>query len=371
MINICCLVIFTTLAALTVRPEIGRLYKSGFQGFNILIWIAAIWMSCLIGLRVEYNDTAAYISNFNSKGTILEMLKDSEALSWGKNPLFELYTTFIHSLTHNYHIYFMISAVFVVISFLKFFMQECEIDVLPYSIFLFFTFGTYFFSLAAMKQTIAMAILTYAIVALQKKQHLRFIIIVLLATLFHTYSILFLMLLLLNTKPWRTRTILIILATVAIMFTFKGTLTSILQYADSLGKDVAEEGLFNGAAMNTLRVAVYGITPVMLYLGNEYLEPKMCEKHYILIHMSILSFMFILLGSINGANLFGRMARYFEVGTIVMLPWAIKNMFNEKSEKLINLMMVILFFMFFMYDYQDFGVAYRSITIFEFLKGII
>lgn len=371
MINICFLIIFTIIAAKTVRTTTGELTKSGFQGFNVLIWIVAIWMICLIGLRVDYNDTAAYIDGFNNAETISELFSDSENLSWAKNPLFMLYTSYMRSITDNYHIYFMIPAAFIVVSFLKFFMQECETDILPYCLFLYFTFGTYFFSLAAMKQSIAMAILTYAIVALQRKKHLQFVVFVIVAGLFHTYAFLLILLLFFDSKPWKLRTFILIGATFVVMFTFENTLTTILQYADVIGKDIADEGLFNGAAMNTLRIAVYGVTPVLLFLGNRYLESEMERKHHILVHMSIFSFMFMLLGSISGANLFGRMARYFEVGTLVMLPWSVKRIFNERSTRFIYALMVVLFFVFFLYDYQGFDLSYKGITIFQFLKGVI
>lgn len=370
MIYICSMVIFAYVAALTVRTT-GNLSKSGFQSFNLLIWIVAAFMIGLIGLRVDYNDTAAYISNFDTMGTVSDLFNEPGALSWTKNPLFVLYTACMKSLSNNYHVYFMVSAVFIVLSFLKFLMQECEKDMLPYSLFLYFTFGTYFFSLAAMKQSIAMAILTYAVVALQRKQHIRFVLIVVVAGLFHTYAFLFLIILLFDSKPWRFKTYVLIVATLIIMVTFESTLTAILQYADSIGKDVAEEGLFNGAAMNTLRIAVYGIAPAIFWVGNRYLEPEMEKKHYILVHMSIFSFLFVLLGSVSGANLFGRMARYFEVGTIVMLPWSIKRIFNERSARFIYITMVGLFFMFFVYDYQGFDSLYQGITFFQFLRGVI
>lgn len=194
MINICFLIIFTSIAAKTVRTTTGDLSKSGFQGFNIIVWIATIWMICLIGLRVDYNDTAAYIAGFDNAERISEFFSNTENLSWAKNPLFMIYTSCMRTITDNYHIYFMVTSVFIVVSFLKFFMQQCEQDILPYCLFLYFTFGTYFFSLAAMKQSIAMAILTYAIVALQKKQHIRFAVFVIIAGFFHTYAFLLLLL---------------------------------------------------------------------------------------------------------------------------------------------------------------------------------
>lgn len=371
MINIFVLIIGALIAGMTVKKEnAGSIWESGIKGFNIPISILSFFMIMLIGLRTEYNDTTAYIGEFLKADTLQVFVTNVDNFDILKNPLFMLYTSLVRTWTDNYHIYFMVPAIFIVISFISFLMQQCEKEIFPYALFVYFGLGTFCFSLAAMKQTIAMAILTYAIVYLQRKQHWKFLLCVFVAGLFHTYAFLFVMVLFFTSKPWKAKTFILIVVTVAVMFTFESTITSLMQYADEVGKGIAEESVFSGVGMNLFRVAVYGIVPIASLLLKRILDKDMDKKHYILLHMSIISFMFVLIGSINGANVFGRMARYFEIGTIIMCPWIIRHAFTPKSAQIMNFVMIFCFGFFFLYDYQSFFQSYRAITFGQFLISL-
>ena len=87
--------------------------------------------------------------------------------------------------------------------------------------------------------------------------------------------------------------------------------------------------------------------------------------------MSIISFMFMLLASIDGANMFGRMARYFEVGTIYMFPWIIRHLFERNSQKAVVPAYLGAFGIFAAYQYMGFDSAYSSITLLDFLQSLI
>ena len=82
--------------------------------------------------------------------------------------------------------------------------------------------------------------------------------------------------------------------------------------------------------------------------------------------MSIISLMFMLLASMNGANMFGRLARYFVLGSVVALPWIIDSVFNKRSAQLLKNIAAICYFAFFLYDNQIFSQDYKVISIWEF-----
>ena len=233
------------------------------------------------------------------------------------------------------------------------------------------TLGTYFFALAAMKQTIAMAVLCHSVLALRDKKYFRFSLLVFVAGLLHTYAWVFFVLLFLTGKPWSLRTYAVVAVTVAIMLTFNSSISRLLEYADEIGKSTSEELIFSGDGMNILRVAVYSIVPVASLLFRRILEPQMERKHYILLHMSIVSFMFMLLASINGANMFGRMARYFEVGTVYMFPWIIRHLFVSDSQKIVVPVYVGAFGVFATYQYWGFDLEYSSISLWKFFSSLL
>ena len=335
---------------------------------NIMLMLPLIG---LLGLRTDYNDTAAYISGFDNAPMLAEFFKDQKNYDLLGNPLFDLYTSAVRTLTSNYHIYFMIAAIFVVVLMITFFYRIAEEDTYTLTIFTFLTLGTYFFALAAMKQTIAMAVLCHSVLALRDKKYFRFSLLVFVAGLLHTYAWVFFVLLFLTGKPWSLRTYAVVAVTVAIMLTFNRSISRLLEYADEIGKSASEELVFSGDGMNILRVAVYGIVPVASLLFRRILEPQMERKHYILLHMSIVSFMFMLLASINGANMFGRMARYFEVGTVYMFPWIIRHLFVSDSQKIVVPVYVGAFGIFAAYQYMGFDSVYSSISLWKFFSSLI
>ena len=335
---------------------------------NILLMLPLIG---LLGLRTSYNDTGTYIAVFQSTEKLSEFFSNPKNFGLLNNPLFNLYTSAIRTVTDNYHVYFMIAAIFVVVLMITFFYRITEEGTYTLTIFTFLTLGTYFFALAAMKQTIAMAVLCHSVLALRDKKYFRFSLLVFVAGLLHTYAWVFFILLFLTGKPWSLRTYAVVAVTVAIMLTFNRSISRLLEYADEIGKSTSEELIFSGDGMNILRVAVYSIVPVTSLLFRRILEPQMERKHYILLHMSIVSFMFMLLASINGANMFGRMARYFEVGTVYMFPWIIRHLFVPDSQKIIVPVYVGAFGVFATYQYWGFDLEYSSISLWNFFSSLI
>ena len=335
---------------------------------NILLMLPLIG---LLGLRTSYNDTGTYIAVFQSTEKLSEFFSNPKNFGLLNNPLFNLYTSAIRTVTDNYHVYFMIAAIFVVVLMITFFYRITEEGTYTLTIFTFLTLGTYFFALAAMKQTIAMAVLCHSVLALRDKKYFRFSLLVFVAGLLHTYAWVFFILLFLTGKPWSLRTYAVVAVTVAIMLTFNRSISRLLEYADEIGKSTSEELIFSGDGMNILRVAVYSIVPVTSLLFRRILEPQMERKHYILLHMSIVSFMFMLLASINGANMFGRMARYFEVGTVYMFPWIIRHLFVPDSQKIVVPVYVGAFGVFATYQYWGFDLEYSSISLWNFFSSLI
>lgn len=325
----------------------------------------------LMGLRLEYNDTGAYIWEFYNSITLSEFFQNPDSLNMLSNPLFNFYTVVVRTLTADYHFYIMLSSLFVVLLMVSFFYKISERDTYSLTIFTYITLGTYIFSMGAMKQTIAMAILSHSVLALKDRKYLRFCLLVLVAGLIHTYAWCFYIMLLLAVRPWKLRTYAVVAATVFVLFTFRESISMLLEYGEVIGKETSEELVFSGDEMNLLRVLVYSIVPICSFIFRPVLEPQLERKHCIMIHMSIISFMFMLLASIDGANMFGRMARYFEVGIIYMFPWMVTHLFDQKSRKLVALLYIGAFALFAMYQYRSFDSSYIGITWGEFFRGLL
>lgn len=327
--------------------------------WDIFLVIMTAIMTLFSGLRTGYNDTASYISGFLNADGVSAFLADPDNLNVLHNPLFYFVTSVFRSLTDNYHIYLMAFAVLNTVLLVRFLRRYATEGNFAFTVYLYFAIGVFTFSMAALKQITASALLTLAIPALVEKKWPRYVVIVIVAGLIHTYAFIFLFLPFLTGKPWGWKSILLLLATVWVMLTFESTIGSVLEYADSMGKHVAEYEVFDGNQMNPFRVAVFAVVPVAAFLFRRHLEPELDREKCIMLNMSIISLMFMLLASINGANMFGRLARYFVLGSVCSLAWIIDKIFEKKSASIIKAIAVVCFFGFFLYDNQ--GFAYEGL----------
>lgn len=334
------------------------------QPWNVYVLLIIVVFSLFAGLRTGYNDTAHYRKGYQLIETIDVFLNDSENLKWTANPLFYGVTSLLKTWGVDIQLYFMLFAILDTALLVRFVQRYAPEKYFTFGVFMFFTLGTAVFSLAATKQITAMAIFTLGVPSLLEKKWLRYCLIVLLAGLTHTYAFMLVLLPLFLGKPWHGWTLILVGVTLAVLFTFENTIQGFLELADSYGKHLAEEEVLDSHTMNPLRVAVYSVVPALSLIYRRDLEIHMRREHNLLINMSIFSLMFMLMATMAGANMFGRMATYFELGTICALPWMVDKLFTGKTRWLVYRVAIVCFIGFFLYDNKDFSMFYRSIKLF-------
>ena len=347
-------------------------------GYRYSVWndwayiLLVVILSCFAGLRTSYNDTGMYLRGFASVPTLAEFLGDPDNLNPFKNPLFMFYRSALREITGNAQVLIFTTSVFTQICFIKFIKRYS--DAFTFSIFIYFGLGTFVFTLAALKQVVAMAIITLAFPCLIEKKLGKYYFLTLIAMLVHTYAIAFAVLPLFRSRPWRFFTFFFLAITVAIMMNFENTITAFLEQAEELGKSISEGEVFDDATINEFRLAVYAITPFISLAFQKWALQNSDDADNFTIHMSILSFAFMLMGTQAGANMFGRMGNYFELGTICCLPNMLKKTFNDKSYKVISTFACIGFFGFFVYANainSQFDQAFRSMSLVDFIASLI
>lgn len=331
-----------------------------------------VWMTCFSFLRTGYNDTLTYRFHFSTAESVADFLSQGGLLNITKNPLSILYRDFIRGLTDNYHIYFFFPAFLSSYAIVKLCKNA---SVHPaFSLLIFYSLGTYLMYVAALKQCIAVFILIIALKYATDKKYLKFYLLLFLAVLFHTHAFTFAIIPLLFEKPWGKVTWLFFGATVFAMLTFNQTLEIFMNYAQSAGALVDESELFDGHSINIIRVFVYWVPPLLAYIFRKRLFIDSTRTENLFVNMSIISAFILTIGLVQGANLFARMAGYFEVGTIIALPWMIYKIFEKKSANFVVGSASILYFLYFLYEnavHRGFGNDYDSISIWQFILEIL
>ena len=337
------------LTWLTERTTYGRFGINKPQHWlNRFLFILLILVLAMpIALRKSYNDTGAYIYSFQQADT-LGVLLESGTLHILGNPAFRVYEALVRTFTDNYLVFFLVPAIFVQYSYLRFIRRHCPNFLMGVMIFLFL--GTYTFSIAAMKQTIAMAILLFAVDALIDRRMIRFFLLVFVAFLFHTYAIAFLILPLCTVRPWSPRTFLLLLGVYVVMANFNQIIVEFLEFANESGKSISSEEVIGTAAINPIRVAVYAVVPIIALVFRRRLFYSGTDReHHILVNMSILTVAIMSIGLVNAANMFARMGQYFEFGLICSLPWMLHKIFDRRSERLMTAITLTCFLGYFLY----------------------
>ena len=319
------------------------------------------------GLRTSYNDTYNYIEGFKKAPGIFEWLADPENLNPFKNPLFYCFQSLIKTLTGEAKHLIFLSAAFTELCFLRFFRRYAPHFL--FSMYIFFTLGTFVFTLAAIKQVLGMAILTLGIPSLERKKWGRFYLVVLLAALVHTYAIIFAVLPLFRVRPWSLLTFSVVAVVAAVMMNFEEAITAFMDQANDLGKTLADYEVFDDATINVFRLAVYAVPPAISLIFRKWVLHKGSKMDNVFIHMSVMSFAFMCMGTQAGANMFGRMGNYFELGTICCLPVMLEKTFDEKSYRQVTAAACVCFFGFFYYANAislTFDMDYNAMGLLEF-----
>ena len=331
--------------------------------------LLVVVLSCFAGLRTKFNDTQNYIRIFAQSPGMLVFLSDIDNLDPLANPLFYFSLSLLHEFTENAQILIFLTATFSQCCFVWFIKRYSSSFV--FSIFLYFTLGTFVLSMAALKQVMAMSILTLAIPYLEKKKWVEYYVVVLLAMLVHTYAIVFIVLPLFVQKPWRLFTYVFAGCMVVLLMNFQEMITMFLEQADEMGKSIAEYEVFDDVTINTFRLAIYAIPPLISFLFQKWIFSNSSTTAHVLIHMSIISVAFMAMGTQSGANMFGRMANYFELGMVCSLPWILRQTFNDRSYRLVGIVAAIGFVGFFVYGNAisgSFDQAYQATSFFALLS---
>lgn len=346
----------------------GRRYVAYKDWAFVLLVVILVLFA---GLRTSYNDTGNYIWGFEQSPVLTEFFTDADNLNPFKNPLFYLYESFLKTFGFDAQMLIFTSALVTQIGLLRFIKRYSE--NFTFSIFLYFTLGTFVFTLAALKQVLAMAILTFAIPYLEKKKWVRYYLLVLVAMLFHTYAIAFAVLPFFTVRPWRKFTFIFVLLMAVLMLNFEEAITAFMEQANDLGKTIAEYELFDNQQVNVFRLAVYAVTPLISLVFQKWVLRGSTKMENVLIHMSIISLAFMSMGTQTGANMFGRMGTYFELGTICCLPKMLEDIFDKRSYRLVACIAAVCFLGYFTYANAvniDFGQEYKATTLVQFIRSL-
>jgi len=330
------------------------------------LWFGIMTMAMILfaGLRTQYNDTINY-------EWIYENMDYTAAINWtlGENPLFVLTNQILHRLdfsTQSFLLFYSAVTVWLNLWFLRKYSSN-----FPLAVFLFFAIGMFTFTMAAIKQCLAMAICLVAIDRFLQGKRLSFFLWVLVAAGFHPYALMYLIVPLLMFRPWSLMTLVMLAVFAAVGVIMERLIGTILDVTDLLGENYNAES-FTGEGVNPFRVAVVAVPILVSFFTRPEIARKQDRVQYLMLNLAMLNAEIMFVGLFGTANYFARLANYFLLFQALAMPWLLSH-FEPRSRQLMTLSAVGGYGAYYLFSnaiLDDFDYHYASVTVWEYLRSL-
>lgn len=318
---------------------------------RFLLIILTILLILFSGLRTSYNDTGYYILSYK----LLDITTFDISAFFKPYGGFDIYQYILKKfISQNPQTLIMTSSVIVNIVYIWLFSKYSK--HFGWTILSYFILGPYIFSMAGMKQILAMTLSLFAIDNLLKKKYFKFIVWILIAMTFHPYIICLGILPFLNKDICDKKFIFIVIAVALVVI----NLNTLISLAESIGKDYTTEELTN-YTINPLRVIIELVPIIITIIFKNRLRDQ--DELFVLgVNMMILNGFFISLGLFFNPIYFARIGTYFSMINALTIPHLLAIVFKKVNNiKLYFLIYYSFFMVYFLLDLTKLG----TISIFQ------
>lgn len=304
------------------------------------------------GYRGNIGDTGAYIRSyadmpyeFSGLGSYISTVKKDQ----GYYLFAAIIKCFIGDKTK---IYLIIIAALQCFSLFKIYRKYSISYVISFFLFIASTdYISWVFN--GVRQFTAATMIVFCFPWIVEKKYVKAIIGILFASLFHQSALLVLpFVFIVQGEAWNKKTLLF-LCTVIVAVVFTDQFTDILdkmleetQYQNV----VSDWQMWQDDGTNVFRVCVYCIPALMSLIGLKYIRWKRDPIINVCTNMSIAAAGFYLISMFTSGIFIGRLPIYFSLYSYILLPWLIKNIFNQRSSRLLLVIMVGAYLLFYFYS---------------------
>ena len=317
---------------------------------NFLLW-CGLFMFIMIAFRhkeVGSNDSQNYFNNWE----LLSGLSFGGLKSYIAESNFESgYLLFVWTFSHifpNGQFVFIISAILFVVAVCRFIYINSEDPELSFVMYI--CLGLYSFMAQGLRQSIAMSICLFAIELAKKRKFIPFVLLVLLASTFHTSAIVFLIIFFIYGITLNVRTLVMGVGITAVLLAFSSRIAAIgnMIFQREYEGEVESGGF--------VAVAIYVI---ILLLSIALSGKRRKDKEYsFFVFVTWMGAVFYLM-RYTEVQIAERISWYFMFGQLIALPNVITR-FDKHVSFIIKCVVIALSFALFAYRLNGDGlVVYR------------
>lgn len=339
-------------------------YTKAFEKY--CFYILAIVMILFVGVRVGYNDTMNYAWSYH-----LAQMEQNIWRGVSLSPSASVGFVFIQNLmaingisVEGFILLFSIFDVGVLIWFIRKYSQNLFVAV-----FLCFTVGCYTFCMAAMMQcTALMCCLIGVDCLLERKSKIQFVFWVVAGMTFHVWCVVFLCALFFEYRPWTWKTYAIIAGFGVLGIAIKLVPTIIFSITSRVGEGYSLEYI-SRSGVNIFRFLVSVIPIFISFMEREYWNKNESRVENIIVNLSLMHGCLMWLALFGTANLFGRLANYFQVFQVIGLPILFDKL-ECRSKRLIICVCMVGYIMYFIYENRNFDIAYCTYDVLTYIEHL-
>lgn len=340
------MIIYKSSAKATVIGNVDASEEKGEKfGKSIGIVFAFLTFVLLVffvGQRSHIGDTEIYQGIYDKLDPSVDQIWP--LLTGGEKG--RLYTAlqilFKHFTNGSYNDWFTFVAIWQSISVVLL-LYKYSINY-TFSIYLFFVSGTTIWMTNGIRQYMAVTLILYFADDIIKRKTIRFVIVVLIAYMIHSSAIFWIpVYFIINYEPWSKKYILLSVLLIVALFV----------YSTSSLIDDTEFGYLRGdefkVGVNPFRVVVMAMPSIIAFWKRKQIQEKLNPFFKICVNLSVITTGCYIVGMFT-SGIIGRLPIYFQIFNYILLPWLLKEAYDEDMSKTITLTAVVLYFIYFYYE---------------------
>ena len=312
-----------------------------------ILFFGVIIVFC--GLRSGIADTYTYIGLFDaSANNVASIDWSSVTVDRGYQFLVVLYRQFISKDYHGW--LFLCSFVSGVATMIGVWRYSYDFGL---SCFLFIATTYFTYLINGMRQFICISIVFACTHWIVERKYIRFIILVLLLSFIHLSVVIMIpVCLFVNAKPWSWRMWLLVFVACAVGVLFD----RLLPYLSFLLNDTEYEGFISyfssGEAVGSsiIRLIIAIIPPGLALIGRRIVEEEGNRLVDLLVNMSVINLLLFFIATLTSGMVIGRVAAYFTIYNLLLLPWLLNHLFENSSRVLLKTACIVLYTLYFYYQ---------------------
>ena len=337
------MLITIALAWCADHVSIGPAKSNRRQRLILCTLLIIVLLAGFAGLRTHCNDTGAYRHGYE---LITESSWEASDKSIGANPLFN-WVNYQLSMRGVSTQNFLMFWAFLTVACYVIFVHAYSANY-PLTVFLLFTTGCYTFAFAGIKQAAAVGIAVIATMFALRKRWLLFLAGILIATLIHPYSLMYLLVPFMEFKPWTKKTYWMLAIFLAAGILLQPLIGTVVNITTLLGEEYTVSE-FTGDGVNIFRVLVCNVPLALSFLYRKKLFANTSKEENLVVNLTMLNGAIMFVGLFGTANYFGRLANYFLIFQSLSLPWMLKKI-GGKSGQFLTILMILGYTVYFHYE---------------------